>query len=114
MKKYFYELPNTRRYSYEMDYTSSNSQDTTYEHRMEKRYEINNVRESLENIVERKYRFSGNAIQWQFRVSVLCVFFHHTAIICFSSFHHKNVFFIHTHSYYFININRLAHCIFQW
>ncbi len=66
MQKYYYKEKD--RYSrYEYD-TYSNSQDTTYEFRVKKRYQIDIVESSLRNIVERKYRFCGNDVEWQFRV----------------------------------------------
>jgi len=67
MQKYYYkEKDKYDRYSYYDAYP--NSQDTTYEFRVKKRYQIDIVESSLRNIVERKYRFCGNDLGWEIRV----------------------------------------------
>lgn len=65
VKKYYFE---NNRYGYYSSADAVSSNDTTYEHRLENRYHTDNLRASLENIVEKKFRFSKYNLEWEWRV----------------------------------------------
>lgn len=67
IKKYHYT--ESRRSRYDYGYIANEySTDTSYDHRVEKRYDLKNLESSFKNIVERKYRFEADALQWQCRI----------------------------------------------
>lgn len=66
IKKYYYK--NDYYNSYEVDSYNSNDVKKTYRERLFDRYNINIVSRSIENIVDRKDRWSNNSSSWQLRI----------------------------------------------